>query len=197
MRLRRAAADGAIVGAIGAIAFFLLHAAIVEPIWRAAWRAPLALLDGAILGVAYARLRAREPTTFGHPLGGMLLGALTGLSLAPFAIAGWMRARGAPDPFWILILALLVISFYHVTQAVQHHKGELAGWRALRERLPRLELPVAILLANALPFWFLTFIADFHDETPDPLPFASAVAVLYVGCGAMLTGLARRRERAA
>ena len=190
---RRAATMGAIVGAIGAIAFFVLHALIIEPIWDAVWRAPLALANGALLGILYARLRVREPVYFGHPLGGMLLGALAGLALAPFAIVGWMRARGAPDPFWILILVLLSISVYHVTQAVQSYDVETKGWRARFDRLRRAELPAALLVANALPAYFLTFLADFHEETPDPIPFTMALATIYIGCGALMTALFRRR----
>lgn len=189
---RRAAMLGALIGLAGAVAFFVLHALIIEPIWRAAWRAPLALANGALLGILYARLRAREPASFAHPLGGMLLGALAGLALAPFAIVGWMRARGAPDPFWILILALLSTSVYHVTQAVQSYDVETKGWRARVERLRRAELPAALLVVNALPAYFLTFLSDFHEETPDPIPFTMALATIYVGCGALLTGLFAR-----
>lgn len=168
------------------LGFLLLHAAIVTPIWRidAILRGVvLAPLMGALLAVLYERLIDRGEARFTHPLGGMLLGALSGLTLAPFAIVGWMRSRGAPDPFWILILGLLVTSLYHVTQAVQDHGGR---WR-------RLEPFAALLLANAFPCYFLTFIADFHEEAPDPFPFTFAVATLYVASGAALT-LARRRR---
>lgn len=184
---------GAIVGLAGAVAFFVLHALIIEPIWSAAWRAPLALANGALVGILYARLRAREPEYFAHPLGGMLLGALAGLALAPFAIVGWMRARGAPDPFWLLILTLLSISVYHVTQAVQSYAGQMTGWRGRVDRLKRAELPAALLVINALPAYFLVFLSDFHEETPDPIPFTMALATIYVACGALLTGLFQRR----
>lgn len=193
---------GALVGALGAVAFFVLHALVIEPIWRAAPRALLALANGALLGIVYHRLRAREEA-FAHPLGGMLLGALAGLSLAPFAIVGWMRARGAPDPFWLLILTLLLLSFYHATQAVQAERSaEQAArgwraWRAWRERARWLELPAALLVANALPAWFLTFLSDFHEETPEPFTFTAALAVVYLAAGAVLTGLAQRAEREA
>lgn len=184
MTWKRAALLGAIVGAIGAVAFFVLHAIVIEPIWRAAPRGLLALANGALLGVVYDRLRAREEA-FRHPLGGMLLGALAGLALAPFAVAGWMRTRGAPDGFWLLILALLVAALWHATQAVQSYAGPM-------RRARRAELFASLLVVNALPAYFLTFIADFHEETPEPMPFTLAVATIYVACGALLTMLMRR-----
>lgn len=186
---KRAAGAGAAVGLLALPCFLLLHAAIVTPIWTrvdAILRGlVLAPLTGALLGVAFDRLLARAEPRFLHDLGGMLLGALAGLTLAPFALVGWMRARGAPDAFWILILGLLVTSFYHVTQAVQENGGR---WR-------RLELPAALVLANAFPAYFLTFIGDFHEEMPEPFAFTAAVATLYVAGGAALTLVRRRMER--
>ena len=188
---KRAARAGALVG-LGAVPlFFLLHAAIVVPIWARwdAWARAVVLAPaaGALLSVVLDRLARRAEPRFTHDLGGILLGALAGLALAPFAIVGWMRARGAPDPLWALLLGLLVASFYHVTQAAQASEG----------RRRRLELPAALLLANAFPAYFLTFIADFHEGTPEPFAFTSAVAALYVASGAALTLVHRsmRRER--
>jgi len=180
----RAARRGALVGLAGLLAFFVLHALIVTPIWTRldAWARGLVLAPaaGALLGVALVRLRPREPR-FAQPLGGMLLGALAGLALAPFAIAGWMRSRGAPDPFWLLILGLLVASLYHVTQAAQQGAG----------RARRQELFGTMLLANAYPAYFLTFIGDFHDEAPNPFPFTLAVASIYIAAGALLGKIAK------
>lgn len=174
-----AAGRGAAIGLGALLAFFLLHALIVTPIWTRldaiARGLVLAPAAGALLALAHHRLRAREPR-FAHPLGGMLLGALAGTMLLPFAIAGWMRARGAPDPFWILILGLLVASLYHVTQAAQQGEGRARRWALFG----------ALLVANAYPAYFLTFIGDFHDEAPDPFPFTLAVAGIYLAAGALL-----------
>lgn len=182
-----ALARGALVGLAGSAAFFALHAVIVEPLWgrpdalaRGALLGPAA---GALLGLVFARVRAREPR-FANPLAGVILGALMAAALVPFAIAGWLRARGAPDPFWIAMLALLLVSIHQLVHAA-HANGT---------RTQRLELLGAILLANAFPAFFLTFIADFHEETPDPRAMTFAVCVIYIGAGALLEALHRRRR---
>lgn len=181
---RQALLRGAIIGLAGGLAFLGAHALVVEPIWGAWWRAlPYGAYAGALLALAHHRLQ-RE-ALFASPLGGMIVGGLAGIALAPFAIVGWMRARAAPDPFWILILALLVTSVYHLVQAVQEEPG----------RLRRLELFVLTLAANALPMWFLVFSADFHDEVPDPYPIALALGTLYVAAGAVLTGWNQRAAK--
>lgn len=178
---RRSAAWGALVGALSGIAFLLLHAAIVEPIWRAA---PLALawggFAGALASLLFARLQREE--LFAHPLGGLLLGGFAAVALAPFAVVGWMRSRDAPDPFALLILALLVTGVYHLTQAAQQQPGR---WR-------RWELFGGLLLLNALPAGLASFIGSFHEEPPDVLPITGAIACVYVAAGAALT-LARRK----
>lgn len=51
------------------------------------------------------------------------------------------------------------------------------------------------LAANALPTYFLVFVADFHDEVPDPYPIALGLLTLYVAAGAVLTALVRKAER--
>lgn len=185
-RWQRAVRDGAIVGALAALVFLAVHAALIEPIWRATPRAlAWGAASGAGFGAVLERLAMREPR-FRAWHGGLLLGALAALALVPFGIAGWMRERAAPDPFWMLILGLLLVSLYHASLAVQ---AEAHRWR-------RLELPAALLLANALPAWLLTFIGDFHDETPDPVPIGAAIALIYAAAGIALGWLREKEDRA-
>lgn len=171
---QRSALAGAAIGVGAALAFLAAHHLLVEPIWRAT---PGALAWGAFAGALAALLRARmlrEPA-FRHRAGGLLLGALAALSLAPFAIVGWMRSRAAPDPFALLILGLLVASFYHVTQSVQ--REATGGWR-------RAELFVGLLAANALPALVLYVAGDIHDEPPAFAPITLALAAIWLASGA-------------
>lgn len=188
MQWRRAAGEGALIGLAGAASFFALHAAIVEPIWR-----PDALLRGALHGPAAGAVagllyeRLQREARFAHPLGGMLLGALAALLLVPFAIVGWMRAHGAPEPFWIIILALLLMSCYHALQAAQDQPG----------RIRRLELMAGLLALNSLPAWALLYAGDFHDTPIDPIPIVLAVLAIHLAAGAGLTLIRRNRENRA
>lgn len=176
VRAARHAGRGAIVGVAAALAFLLLHAFIVQPIWSA-WPRALAwgAFAGALAALLFARLQ-REPL-FAHPLGGMLLGAFAALALAPFALVGWMRARDAPDPFALLILVLLLAAVHHLAQAAQRGAG----------RLRRLELFGGLLLLNALPAGIAFFAGSFHDEPPDFVPITLAIAAIHLASGAALT----------
>lgn len=162
--------------------FLLLHHLIVQPVWGAAPRAlAWGALSGALAALAYRRTRAREDA-FAHPLGALLLAAFAALALVPFAIAGWMRSRGAPDPFALLILGLLVTSFYHATQAAQKAASR---WR-------RAELPVALALANALPAYVLWFAGDIHEDPPDYVTITMALAAVWLASGAALALVEKR-----
>ena len=172
----RAARVGALLGLAALPLFLAAHAWLVVPIWHRvdalARGLVLAPAAGALLAVCYHRLRG-EPA-FGGPRGGALLGLFAAAALLPFAFGGMARTAGLA--WWPALVGALVLALFGATWLAQRRRRGLA----------RGELFAAVLLANAFPAFFLTFIADFHDETPAPFPFTAAVMALYVAAGAVL-----------
>ncbi|HVM46112.1 MAG TPA: hypothetical protein VM582_09275 [Candidatus Thermoplasmatota archaeon] len=183
MTARRAVFLGALVGSAAAASLLAAHVALLADAPRSPAWGLLGTASGALAGLAYRR--AQHEVAFRRAAGGALLGALLALALLAFAAAGWLRARGAPAPLWALLLALLLLACYHVTQAVQ---------RAL-SAARRLELPAALVAAAALPGWPLSGTAALYETGPGSLALAGALVASCIAGGAALAALARPPAR--
>lgn len=160
-----AAFRGTLVGLLGMLLFMAVHAVIIQPIWLRGLvpGAAIAFYGGAIAGVLHARVVRN----------GWKLGALAAITPLPFLFAGMMCTAGHAPRAWVTALAFLLAALVIAI-------GLVAGLRALPWVVPGL------LVINAMPAIFLTFITEFHDLPVQPVPMTLALAGIYVACGGVL-----------
>jgi hypothetical protein len=156
----RIAAEGAIVGAVGAVSFAAVHAAVILPIWA---RIPRGLIQAVPVGIglAWAFDRVGRVRAWSLPAHGAAFGAVMFLTLIPgTAFANAMRLAGVDAGGWPVTIATLILA-----------AG--SGWYAGR----RLTQDAAASRAVAIATVVLTIGAS------GPIPFVNGLRAvsLFVG----------------
>lgn len=151
MRLRRIhlASDlkisllaGVATGVVGVLAFGIVHAVLIDPIWMDLFGGlPFAALGGAAVGWAYYEVRAAG--RFAARLrGGLLFGGLIWLALVPMtAVDVLLRKTGvrtAIGDWEVLVSAVVALA-----------GGFLAGWLLTRRRRAAAAVSLATLVLAA------------------------------------------------
>jgi len=140
LSLARVVTEGAIVGAVGAVSFAIVHAMLIVPIWS---RIPGGMVQAVPAGIALAwafeqLVGARNWRTPAH---GAVFGAVLFLTLVPGTVfANTLRLAGAHPGEWPGTIGTLTIAAA---------SGGFAGWILTRERRVSRALAIATLVLTA------------------------------------------------
>jgi hypothetical protein len=156
----RIAGEGAIVGAVGAVSFAAVHAALILPIWA---RIPSGMIQAVPVGVGFAWAfdRVGRARAWSLPAHGAAFGAVMFLTLMPgTAFANAMRLAGVGAGGWPVTIATLILA-----------AG--SGWYAGRSLTQDAAASRAVAIA--------TVVLTFGASGPVPVVNSVRAAWLFVG----------------